>query len=187
MKTKILNLVIVLLFLTSCQSVRVVTDYDKTAQFKTYKTFGFLKDGVDRAEISDLDKRRVLRAIEAALLEKGFTKSETPDLLVNFFTKEKQQVNVYNNGYGGFGYGWGPYYNTFGNGWGGGPFFGAQVNISNSSQGTLYIDLIDAKRKELIWQGIGEGYLTNSVKHKDERINAFVSSILCKYPPEITP
>ena len=163
MKTKILNLVIVLLFLTSCQSVRVVTDYDKTAQFKTYKTFGFLKDGVDRAEISDLDKRRVLRAIEAALLEKGFTKSETPDLLVNFFTKEKQQVNVYNNGYGGFGYGWGPYYNTFGNG------------------------LIDAKRKELIWQGIGEGYLTNSVKHKDERINAFVSSILCKYPPEITP
>ena len=148
MKTKILSLIIALLFLTSCQSVRVVTDYDKTAQFKTYKTFGFLKDGVDRAEISDLDKRRILRALETTLLEKGFTKSETPDLLVNFFTKEKQQVNVYNNSYGGFGYG-------YGWGWGGGPFFGAQFNVSNSTQGTLYIDLIDAKRKELIWQGIG--------------------------------
>ncbi|MDA9335676.1 DUF4136 domain-containing protein, partial [Flavobacteriaceae bacterium] len=50
-----------------------------------------------------------------------------------------------------------------------------------------YIDLIDAKRKELIWQGIGAGYLTQSVKHKEERINSFVSSILGKFPPEITP
>ena len=76
-------------FLTSCQSVRVVTDYDKVAPFKTYKTFGFHKEGVDRAEINDLDKRRILNAIESALLKKGFTKSDTPDLMVNFFTKEK--------------------------------------------------------------------------------------------------
>jgi hypothetical protein len=176
MKTKILSFVIAVLVLSSCQSVRVVTDYDKVAPFKTYKTFGFHKEGVDRAEISDLDKRRILRAIETALVEKGFTKSATPDLLVNFFTKEKQQINVQNNNFGSFGYGWG---------FGRGPFFGAQYNISNSTQGTLYIDLIDAKQKELIWQGIGRGNLTTSVKYKDERINSFVNSILCSYPPEM--
>ena len=175
MKTKTLSFVIALLFLTSCQSVRVVTDYDKVAPFKSYKTFGFHKEGVDRAEISDLDKRRILSAIEKALLEKGFSKSETPDLLVNFFTKEKQQVNIYNNNFNSFGWGWG---------WGG-PYFGAQYNVSNSTQGTLYIDLIDTNRKELIWQGIGRGNLSTSVEHKDELINTFVSSILCSYPPEI--
>ena len=176
MKTKLLSFVIALLFLTSCQSVRVVADYDKAASFENYKTFGFYKEGVDRAEISDLDKRRILGAIETALLEKGFAKSDTPDLLVNFFTKEKQQINIYNNNFNSFGYGWG---------WARGPFLGTRYNVSNSSEGTLYIDLVDTKRKELIWQGIGRGNLTTSVKHKEERINNFVNSILCSYPPEI--
>ncbi|MDA9126004.1 DUF4136 domain-containing protein [Flavobacteriaceae bacterium] len=174
MKTKLFAFVIALLFLTSCQSVHVVSDYDKVAPFKTYKTFGFHKEGVDRAEISDLDKRRILNAIEAALLEKGFTKSNNPDLLVNFFTKEKQQINIYNNNFNSFGWGWG---------WG--PFFGTQYNVSNSTQGTLYIDLIDTKRKELIWQGIGRGNLTTDVRYKEKLINTFVGSILEKYPPEI--
>ena len=175
MKTKILSFVVALLFLTSCQSVRVVTDYDQVAPFKTYKTFGFHKEGVDRAEVSDLDKRRILRAIENELLKKGFTKSDTPDLLVNFFTKEKQQININNNNFNSFGWGWG---------WGWGPYFNTQYNVSNSTQGTLYIDLIDTKRKELIWQGIGRGNLTTSVAHKDELINTFVTSILNKYPPK---
>jgi hypothetical protein len=174
MITKIVPFAIALLFLTSCQSVRVVADYDKAAPFNSYKTFGFHKEGVDRAEISDLDKRRILKAIETSLLEKGFTKSETPDLLVNFFTKEKQQVNIYNNNFNSFGWGWG---------WGG-PYFGTQYNVSNSTQGTLYIDLIDTKRKELIWQGIGRGNISTSVKYKDERINEFVASILREYPPK---
>jgi hypothetical protein len=177
MITKIFPFAIALLYLTSCQSVRVVADYDKAAPFNSYKTYGFHKEGVDRAEISDLDKRRILKAIETSLLEKGFTKSETPDLLVNFFTKEKQQVNIYNNNFNSFGWGWG---------WGwGGPYFGTQYNVSNSTQGTLYIDFIDTKRKELIWQGIGRGNISTSVKYKDERINEFVASILRQYPPKI--
>ena len=114
-----------------------------------------------------------MSAIETALVEKGFTKSNNPDLFVNFFTKEKQQINIYNNNFNSFGWGWG---------WG--PFFGTQYNVSNSTQGTLFIDLIDTKRSELIWQGIGRGSLTSNVKYKDERINSFVSSILAKYPPK---
>ena len=175
MKIKILSIVTALLLLTSCQSVRVVTDYYKVAPFNSYKTFGFYKEGVDRAEISDLDKRRILSAIEKTFLEKGFTKSESPDLMVNFFTKEKQQINIYNNSFNSFGWGWG---------WGWGPYFNAQHNISNSTQGTLYIDLIDTKRKELIWQGIGRGNLSTSVEHKDELITDFVNSILSNYPPK---
>ena len=178
MKNTVAYLLVITLFITSCQSVKVVVDYDKSAQFTSYKTYGFLKEGIDRAEINDLDKRRILKSVEAVLTEKGLTKSETPDLLVNFFTKERQEVNINNNNYGGFGYGWG---------WGWGPNIGAQMNISTSTsiQGTLYIDLIDTKRKELIWQGIGRGSLTTDVRYKEKLINTFVGSILEKYPPEI--
>lgn len=93
-------------FATSCVSVRVAADYDRKANFNEYKTFAFFKPGIDQAEISDLDKKRILRAIESELLAKGFTKSPDPDLLISIFTKEKERVDVYNNfGWGGWGWG----------------------------------------------------------------------------------
>lgn len=175
MKTTLYSLAFLGLFLmsTSCSSIRVTADYDKKVDFNTYKTFAFFKTGIDKAEISDLDKRRILRAIEAELIAKGFTKSETPDLLVSIFTKSQEQVNVYNSywGWGGFGPGWG-----WGWGWN-------QPMVSTHTQGTLYIDLIDANKKELIWQGMGTGYLSDCVEKKEERINEFVNKILAEYPP----
>jgi hypothetical protein len=173
MKLQLLTIAIAIITLTSCDSVRVAADYDRSADFNTYKTFAFFKDGIDKAKISDLDKRRILRAIESELLAKGFSKSETPDLLVNIFTKERQEVNVYNQGWGMYGWGWG---------WG--PMGWNQTNVSNSTRGTLYIDLIDAKKKELVWQGIGQGYLSSRMDRKEERIRQFVTSVLEKYPPQ---
>jgi hypothetical protein len=70
-------------------------------------------------------------------------------------------------------------------GWGWGPTFGLnQTNISDSTNGTLFIDLIDNNKKELVWQGIGDGYLSTRMDRKNERIIEFVESILEKYPPK---
>jgi hypothetical protein len=175
-------LVILLLVVTSCSSIRVATDYDKNANFDNFKTFAFFKTGIDKAEINDLDKRRILRAIEAELLAKGFTKSETPDLLISLFTKSNQRVDVYNNtwGMGTWGWGgWGPY-GGYGPGWGWGY---NQPSVSTSTEGTLYIDLIDANKKELVWQGMGTGYLTKNMEKKEALIQEFVAKIMEKYPP----
>jgi len=109
MKTciKIFPLLALLLIMTSCGSIRVAADYDKEASFDNYNTFAFFKTGIDKAEISDLDKRRILRAIETELLAKGLVKSETPDILVSLFTKSQQRVDVYNNAWGMGAWGWG--------------------------------------------------------------------------------
>ena len=173
---KYLSLGLLFVFLSSCVSVRVVADYDRNANFGEYKTFAFLKDGVDKAEISDLDKRRILRAIESELLAKGFTKSSNPDLLVSIFTKSREKINVYNNGWGPYGYGWGWY-----------PWFWNDFNrtsVTRSTEGRLFIDLIDASKKELVWKGAGTGYIpTRSMEKKEEKIREFVKSIMEKYPP----
>jgi hypothetical protein len=171
---KLLPLLLLVLVATSCSSVRVAADYDKNADFNKLKTFAFYKTGIDKAEISDLDKRRILRAIESELLAKGFTKSENPDMLVSIFTKSREKVNVYNNSFGPYGYGWGwsPYY------WNSG-----YSSVSTSTEGTLYIDFIDANKKELVWQGMGTGYLTQRMDKKEERIKEFVAKIMEKYPP----
>ena len=165
-----------LLVLASCSSVRVASDFDKNADFNQYKTYAFFKSGIDKVEISDLDKRRILAAIDTELTSKGFTKSENPDLLINIFTKSRQQVDV-NQFNAGWGYGWG---------WGWSPWMwgGRSTSVSTSTEGTLYIDLVDAKKKELVWQGEGIGVLTQSSNKKEERIQEFVQKILAKYPPE---
>ena len=174
---KTLPLLALLIVVSSCSSVRVAADYDKEAKFSDFKTFAFFKTGIDKAEISDLDKRRILRAIETELLAKGFTKSENPDVLVSLFTKSQQRVDVYNNSWGMNGWGWG----GFGPGWGWG--WNQQPSVSTSTQGHLYIDLIDATKKELVWQGMGTGYLSRNMEKKEARIKEFVTKIMEKYPP----
>ena len=56
--------------------------------------------------------------------------------------------------------------------------------MTRHSEGTLTIDVIDAKKKELIWQGEGEGVLTKNTDRKDENIKEFVTKILAQYPPQ---
>ncbi|WP_159780652.1 DUF4136 domain-containing protein [Flavobacterium sp. 9AF] len=170
MKTLKLIPFFLLFIATSCSSVRVNADYDKKAEFTNYKTYAFLKSSIDKAEISDLDKKRILRSIDEVMTSKGFSKSENPDMLIGIFTQERERVNVYNTG--GFGWGWNPY-------WG--------MNYSRvytTPEGTLFIDLIDAKSKELVWQGEGSGTLTKDTNKKDERIMEFVSKILAQFPPQ---
>lgn len=173
-----------LIFLASCTSVRVLSDYDQQANFNEYKSYAFYKTGIDKAQISDLDKKRILRAIESEMASRGFVKSENPDLLVSIFTKEQERVDIYNNNFGwGGAWGWGynPY--AWGPGWGWG--WGGGSSVSTSTQGSLYIDLIDTKSKELVWQGKGEGTLANTanIEKKEQRIREFVSQILEQYPP----
>uniref|UniRef100_UPI002FDB03F6 DUF4136 domain-containing protein n=1 Tax=Flavobacterium sp. TaxID=239 RepID=UPI002FDB03F6 len=72
----------------------------------------------------------------------------------------------------GWGWGWNPWM------WGGNTY------VSSYTEGTLFIDFIDARKKELIWQGEGVGILTKNTKDKEERITEFVTKILNQYPPK---
>ena len=172
MKTLKLVSLLVVFTLASCSSVRVATDYDKEANFDTYTSFAFYKPGIDKAEISDLDKKRILGAIEANLSSKGMSKDGAPTLLVSIFTKERERVDVYNNRFG-YGWGWNPWW------------YGGGTRISSRTEGTLYIDLIDAKTNSLVWQGVGTSNLTSTsnIEKKEEKIRCIVDEILSHYPP----
>ncbi len=175
MKTLKLIPLFALFILASCSSVRVNADYDKKVDFNKYKTYAYIKASIDKVEISDLDKKRILHSIDDAMTNKGFSKSENPDMLISIFTKESQRVDVYNNNMWGMGFGWG---------WGWNPYWGMNYNsVYTTPEGTLFIDIFDAKTKEMIWQGEGSGYLTKNVDKKDARIKEFVDKILEQYPP----
>ena len=174
MKTTYFIPVLLLFVLASCSTVRVASDYDTHADFSKYNSYAFFKPGIDKAEVSDLDKKRILRAIDTELTAKGLQKSETPDVVISFFTKAKERIDVYQNhyGWGGhWGWGWGhPWHNS---------------SVYKTTEGTLYIDIIDAKTNELVWQGVGTAPLIKeNMAKKEERIQLIVAEILKKYPPQ---
>ncbi len=169
-------------FTAACSSVSVSTDYDKNTNFTVYKTYAFFKEGIDQVKLNDLDKKRILNAIDQNLATKGMIKkSENPQVLINIFTKEQQQLNITNNN-DYFYSRWGYY------GWGYSPYMGpSTTTVSTTMEGKLFIDFIDTNKKALIWQGVGTGYIdnANTPEKKEQKIQDFVNTILAKYPPQL--
>jgi hypothetical protein len=154
-------------------------DYDKSADFAAYKTYG-LKDGtkVGQKLIDD----RIEAAIETEMAAKGFTKSDSPDVFVVYhiaFDKQKD-ISTYSSGYGGYGaYGWG-----WGGGWAGGT---TSTQVRDILVGTLVVDIADAKRSQVAWRGMGvkEVKTQTSPDKRDKSINDAVKKIFKNYPPKV--
>lgn len=160
-----------LLLVASCSPFQVRTDYAETANFTAYKTYQFR---VDDLKLNDLDKDRVLNEVAKNLQLKGLAASQTPDLIVNIKASHKKVEDTRIDT--GFGlYSWGRPF-----GWGIG------MNRSwtdNYNQGTLLVDIIDAKTNKLVWQGIGSGINVDSPRCKQKQIPAIISEIMANYPP----
>ena len=153
----------------SCSSVRVVTDYDSSTNFDSYSSFAFSKQEINKLEISDIDKKRILSSIEQSMNLKGYNFSNSPDLIVNISTKSREDiyVNRFNDNYF---YGWGPY------------SYSQSYRPSSRVVGLLYIDVVDSKNGNLVWQGNGSGSLYSSKYSRDELINNFVNKVLESFP-----
>ena len=158
----------------SCGTIKVASDYDSEADFSKYKTYAFYKTGIDKVEISDIDKKRILKSIEKSFTNKGMSLNEVPDLLINISTKSSENIYIDNSFYSPYYTGWYPYYGR------------SHSRVAyTTSEGALYIDVIDTKSKQLIWQGKGIGILSSNKANRDELIENFVNKILEVYPPTI--
>ena len=170
---KIINITCIslVLLILSCNAIRVNSDFNNNVDFNNYKTYAFSKKGVDAAEINDIDKKRILNAIDIELSSKGLRKSSIdPDLLINFFTESNKKVNYY------------PGYDHYSSGLNIGPWF-YNYHYQQYTEGVLFIDLIDFEKNELIWQGGGKGLISSKRDKKEEQIKLFVNKILIQYPP----
>ena len=72
---KIVLLIAFATILSSCYSIRVSSDFNEEINFTEFKTYAFSKSGIDKVEINDIDKKRILRAIDVELYNKGYRKS----------------------------------------------------------------------------------------------------------------
>ncbi len=165
--------------LAACSSIKVTSDYDGNVDFSKYKTYEFTNEA-KAFPIQELDRARVLAAIEREMAAKGFTKSESsPDILIDLQMKleQKQTATATNTGgYGAYRYGWG-------GGYGG----TTHVNVENYVDGTLFINMVDRSTEKLVWQGRGTKTLAEnpSAEKKEQNINYGIKQIYTQYPSKI--
>jgi hypothetical protein len=143
-------------------------DMDPGVDMRAYKTFAFFDQvSTDRPGYTTLVSQRLKQATRPQLEQRGFTYSENdPDLRVNFFVRvvDKQEIRS-SPGYGA---------------WAGYPY---NVETVEYKQGTLSVDLVDAKRKQLVWQGIAEGQVSEeSQKNPGPAIDRVVAQIFSNFP-----
>ena len=167
---KVLRLSVVLLILAAvggCSSGGTLrSDYDRSADFGTYQTWNFMEDaGPDYEGYESLFTQYMLEAITIEMEKRGYSKSDNPDLLVDFnaFVQEQTKVTQRSSappmGMGG-------YYGYRGSAYGawGGYGYGTETHVSQYKEGTFNIDIVDAKQMQLVWEAVGVGRITDKVR-----------------------
>lgn len=172
-----------MLVMTGCASGPTVrSDYDRQANFANYRTFGFMQPlGTDKAGYTSLVTERLKTVTRLQMEQRGYTYSETtPDLLVNFLVQVKHRTEYVPPPP----MPWGPNYFGYRMGWYG-PWmgYGFPPDVVQYTEGVLSVDLIDARRKQLVWEGIATSVLDNLEQASSETYLApIVADIFRKYP-----
>jgi hypothetical protein len=152
------------------------------ANFGAYSTFGFPEQtGTDRGGYSTLVTSYFKSAVREQMEMRGYQYvDENPDLLVNFYAKVHERTEVrsdptFSAAYGYYGYRYGLY-----SAW---PFYDDNVRTVTYPVGTANIDIVDARRKQMIWEGVAQGVVSEEdMKHPRESISRVVTQLFARYP-----
>lgn len=157
---KIVLAAIAVAFLAGCAAPAptIRSNEDPAANFANFKTYDYVPElaGDDFGYQSFLVKY-LKTAVNREMQARGYTLSpDNPDLLVNFYVNTKEKIRSTSTptmGGGYYGYRRGYY-----SGWGG----GYETTVTQYTEGTLSIDIIDAARKQLVWEGVAVGRIRQS-------------------------
>jgi hypothetical protein len=174
-----------------CSSIEVNHDYDPKANFAGLKTYEWMKEpqkptGDARIDGNTILENRIHKAVDTELAARGFKKvTSDGDFLVAYHVSLDKQRSVQTlNSYYGYGPGWGYGYGaSYRPGyWAGAP----ETYVYEYEEGTLILDIVNPKNKELMWRGSAQDEVHfKSTPEKDQtQLNEAVQKMLEKFPPE---
>ena len=167
--------------LSAC-GAHVHTDFDPQADFGAYRTWAWLAEKSTPTGDVRLDNpmlnERVQRAIAAELGARGYQKAEPAraDLRVGYHLALQQKLDAYTIDHV---YGYGPRW--------GGAMVVPETVVTTYEEGTLVIDLVDARRDRLAWRGWTSRRVEppKDPEESEKRVREVVSQILAKFPPPV--
>src|SRR5580765_5235065 len=168
MKTRIVSVLAFVLMGAVAHAQKVNTDFDSSAPFATYRTYTWTS-GTPAPDAFTQDRIHV--AVDEQLVAKGMTQSAVaPNLVVatHVVTHEQKKIVAPGFGIGPWGWGWG----------------GPDAMIDTYLQGTLIVDLYDAKTKKMIWRGVATDTVSDQTSKNTEQIDKAIGKMFEKYPPD---
>jgi Domain of unknown function (DUF4136) len=161
--------------IAACTTLHVGNDYDRTANFGTYHTFTLLQrehPGIPNPLVAT----RVEEDIKQELQRRGYAltaDATSADFVVDFTigSQERTDISSYPAAYAG------PWFV-------GGPYWGGTIDVRQYHEGTLGIDIFDARTHRPVWHGWAKKELTQKdFEQPAEPVGKAVSSVLGRFPP----
>lgn len=165
--------------LAACSTEQAVqTDQRSNVDFTAYKTYNFMDEMArndSTAQGEGTGVFEVKRAVAREMESRGYQRAAQPDLWVNIgiITQQKAQTRETNYRFDGA-----PQYIGQRN-----YHWQAQdVVVGQYQQGTATVDIVDAARKEQLWQGTTTSILSKKTDKSDRQIDEAVTAIFKKFP-----
>ena len=173
--------------LSACASGPTITsDYDPGVDFSNYTTYNYYNPmGIENPNYSSILGQMFRDAIDDEMQARGYRLDENPDLLMNVSARldDKTKVTTYNDpmygGHGGYyGYRSGFYDPWYG--YGG----GTTTRVSQYTEGTVNIDMVDIGQKRMVWEGVAIGKVDEEKTNAEVRlsIKSGVAEMFANYP-----
>jgi len=163
------------LILPACSSVQYQTDFDTGHNFGSDRSFSFFerarRGGNSGPAPNAIVAGRIRRAVSQGFGKLGLNEvGEGPaDLLVTYHIALEKGMRVYSSGWGM------PYY-----GWRGG-WVGGYSSARTVTRGTLILDVLNRRKRSLVWRGIAAGAFDRP-NPDEEEVRAIVGRLLADFP-----
>jgi Domain of unknown function (DUF4136) len=180
---RLVPLVLLALLASACSTTPTVqTDYNSAYDFGRARAFAIVEPATVSNSVAmstnDILHNRISSAIGAALTARGFEVVEPAqaDMLVSFLvtTENKTEIHEYNTGF------------AYQNCWRCGPYLGASsIDVDQYTEGTLFVDFIDPKSKQLQWRGTVSKRLSKSrtMEERKQMVDEIVTNVIAQFPP----
>ena len=167
--------------LAACESgPNIITNSAPDFSLAGYQTFGFLQPlSTDRGNVQTLTSATLIEAATFELQNAGLRRNDTnPDLVVNFVISTRETLQSRPSSGASMHHGRGSYGT-----WGGYSMSMSTSEVVQRTEGTLGIDVIDASRLQLVWEGAATQRVTDSMQqNRDQILRDVVAEVLAKFP-----
>jgi hypothetical protein len=180
---RITGIAVIALLASGCSTSKIRSNVDPDADFSQYYTWNFIENaGPDSGDYESFFTQYMKEAIEIEMSKRGYTMADDPDILVNFngIVQEKTDIREVPasppmGGYYGYRTG---YYDPWGGyGW------GTETQVSQYTEGTFNIDIIDNRKGQLVWEAIGQGRISQkALENLREGVMNGVPKFFAYYP-----